>query len=165
MASFGFDPMDRFSSPISSSATPLGLGNVYVFPVRALKEKPGRAVMVLSDDREPFIHDFKNAYSYINTFWKNGNSAGNHYHKRKNEIFTVIHGEVNVYLQSVEDSTQIEGIYLCAAKENEKTVKRLYIPAGVAHLVFALSSPAILHVVATSPGTKDDEFEFVVSKK
>jgi|GEM_PF-1312007 len=160
---FGYDGMDRFSRPISSKKTNKGLGSIYVFNIRTpSKSKPGRSVIVLSDDRLQYIKGFVARYAYVVKMWKNGVVAGNHYHKEKNEIFTVLSGKVYINLQDVFTRGCIERIVLSAPKEQEDTVSMLYVPAGVAHSMACMSDTAIVHILATHPNTNKDEFKFEI---
>jgi mannose-6-phosphate isomerase-like protein (cupin superfamily) len=155
------DPMDRFSLADNITSTPGGLGYFLSFPVRALADKPGRSLFVLSDKRHLEHPCFDVAYSYVNILWNKGNQAGNHFHELKEEIFTILEGSFQISLKSL-DGTKFETLVLSAPKEGETSVTRLYIPIHTAHKIESLTSPAIIHVAATSPNTNADEYPFVL---
>lgn len=89
-----------------------------------------------------------------------GGVAGNHYHKEKVEMFTCLHGEVNVLLADLETGERAE-VTLSADLESKDNVG-LYIPANVAHAVKNQTGAiARLGVFANhGPRVEGDDFEY-----
>jgi len=149
---FGSDPIDQYSKPVGETKTKLA--RVFTMSVREKPEKPGRSLAINWDQRSPLVEGFKNRYSYTVKLWIKGNLAGNHYHKRKKELFFPVVGDFIILLEDI-DTKEDEEIKLC---ESEHQV--IFIPTKVAHTVIAQSDNAVLLVVATYPGTEEDEFPY-----
>lgn len=151
-SAFGNDPLDKYSSPVAIKKTKLS--QIFTMKPRDVPNKPSRSLSVLWDARVPLIEGYENKYMYTNTFFSKGVTAGNHYHKVKEELFIVIEGDFIVTLEDI------------LTKENEKirinardhTV--LYVPTRIAHAVTSNSKNAILLVIASSPAQRDDEIEY-----
>ena len=142
--------MDRYSRPIKECNTVLA--RLFEMDVRRTPTKPGRELHVVLDNRFPLIEGFQSRYSYFVKFDTPGSSAGNHFHKLKQELFLPIVGEFVVFLQD-PNTHESESITLHSEKN-----QLLYIKAGIAHRVESLSPGAILFVHATSPNIDGDEF-------
>ena len=124
---FGSDAMDVYSVPKEVKTTFLDLGIIICTKVRT--GKSGRALFVLNDIRKPVnlgSQVFIPQYEYVNTIFPRG-SAGNHYHKVKKEVFTVLHGSILVELVDTRNPKIAEAIWLNAIQEGQETVQRLYI--------------------------------------
>lgn len=151
---FGSDPMDQFSTPIKSETT--RFGRLLTLPVRAHPDKPGRELSVVWDARVPLVEGFDNCYSYIVQFTAQGNVAGNHYHKIKQEIYFPVEGEFVVILENPKTKER-ETIQLRSVDHIA-----LFVPSGIAHVVRAETTSATLLVTATSPQVDRDEFAYTV---
>lgn len=110
---------------------------------------------VVWDKRFPLLQKFKNNYSYVIDFSEKNDVAGNHYHKKKHEIFIPLQGRIKVYLKNV----------ITEKKEEINLSKNscLSIPPGIAHAAVAKTARAILLVIASSPSTEEDEFEYTLT--
>jgi oxalate decarboxylase/phosphoglucose isomerase-like protein (cupin superfamily) len=153
---FGYDPMDTYSVPIKVEKTKLS--KIFHMKPRELPEKPGRSLSVFWDSRASFPNDFENEYSYTVTFTEVGNKAGNHYHHKKQELFSPIIGKVKIILEDPETKRKEE--IIISADEH----KIVFVPPKIAHVVIAESNPAILLVIATSAGTVEDEYPYLILK-
>lgn len=151
----GSEPMDRFSTPTAVHETALG-GIVFDMPIRANPEKPGRTLEVVWDQRETLVPGFVNNYSYVMRFSEKGNVAGNHFHKKKHEMFRPVIGNFVVFLEN-PDTQEQEEIPLQEGKH-----QGLYVPAGIAHTVVSDSDIAALLVLATFPNNAADEFPYKI---
>lgn len=146
------DPMDVYSKPVLIEETKLS--KIFHLKRREKKEKPGRSLSVVFDKRYPLLEDFDYNYCYFVTFNKVNDSAGNHYHKKKEELFYPIVGEMAVVLEDIQTKER-ELINLDSGEH-----KVLYVPKGVAHKVVAKKERSILLVVATYPNSEEDEFPY-----
>ncbi|MCX6704398.1 MAG: WxcM-like domain-containing protein [Candidatus Woesebacteria bacterium] len=151
----GSDSADYLSSPISERKTKLT--RLFVMPIRRSPEKPGRELTVVWDRRAPLVEGFDNCYSYLVTFTEKGSFAGNHFHHNKQELFSPVVGSFTVFLENVK------------TKENEEitleTGQILYIPPNIAHTIISNSEISSLHVSATYPNNKEDEFSYPLLRK
>lgn len=146
------DPMDVYSKPVLIEKTKLS--KTFHLKRREKKEKPGRSLSVVFDKRYPLLEDFDNNYCYFVTFYKVNDSAGNHYHKKKEELFYPIVGEMAVDLENIKTKEKEE------IKLDAKEHKVLYVSKGIAHRVVAKKEGSILLVVATYPNSEEDEFPY-----
>lgn len=153
-AKFGQDPIDIYSVPTKVEYTKLS--RRFTMQLRAKPEKPGRTLGVLWDARRPLIKEFTNNYSYAVTFGKQGDVAGNHYHKEKQELFYPLAGDFTVFLENINTKEREE---LPLTTESHQV---LYIKQGIAHVVCAKTDSAILLVTASSPGTEEDEYSYKI---
>lgn len=152
---FGDDPLDEYSKPISERATKLT--KVFTLRERAKPEKPGRTVSVVWDERLPLVEDFKNRYSYVVRFTQQHGKAGNHYHKRKQEIYYALHGEFTVVLENIATKER-EELHLKAGDN-----QCIYVPAFIAHVVISQTDDDALLVVASHPEASVDEMPYKVT--
>jgi mannose-6-phosphate isomerase-like protein (cupin superfamily) len=81
---------------------------------------------------------------------------GNHYHKRKDEIFVILKGSGHVILQKVGESKVKETILL-------KTGSVIYVPKNMAH-TFVLEPDSEMICFSTKAFDKDDMHPFVLVK-
>jgi quercetin dioxygenase-like cupin family protein len=130
-------------------------GTLFFLRPRRNPQKPGRVLVVAFDERLPLVKRFKCYYVYYVHFLKQGNIAGNHYHRKKNEIFVPVSGNFKVDLERVRPYSIREHIGL-------HPYQALHIPHGIAHRVEAVNDNAVLVVLATSPNDEDDEFHFSI---
>ncbi len=144
--------MDQYSVPIAEERT--GITKIFQIKIRKKSEKPGRTLTVVWDARRPLIKGIVNRYSYLVKFEKRGSLAGNHYHKRKQELFFAVNGDFLITLEDIETKKK-EQISLRA-----KDDKMIFIPSRIAHVVVSTTKNAILLVTATSAGTEADEFTY-----
>lgn len=149
---FGKDPMDVYSKPIGITETKLS--RMFQMQAREKPEKPGRSLSVVWDARIPLIGGFENKYSYLVSFTKKGNLAGNHYHRHKQELFIPVVDDFVIILEDVETKEREE---LTISTKDHSVI---YIPTRIAHTVVADSDTAVLLVIASSPGTEGDEFAY-----
>lgn len=151
---FGDDPIDIYSSPVEIQKTKLS--KLFILQPRETKEKPGRKLSVVWDARKPLVPRFANNYSYYVTFKTKGNIAGNHYHKKKEELFYAVNGELTVFLEDGHTKMK-EEIRLLSTKH-----QALFIPKNISHMVRADTDNAILLVIATASGVTSDEFKYKI---
>ncbi|KKR51170.1 MAG: hypothetical protein UT84_C0002G0031 [Candidatus Curtissbacteria bacterium GW2011_GWA1_40_16] len=151
-ATFGSDPIDQYSIPVSKRKTKLA--TIYKLNPRDRKDKPGRLLEVLWDERKPYVDGFDNRYSYTVIFKKSKAFAGNHYHKVKQELFTPLAGKFTIFLENIR--TKEKETVLMDAKDHEM----IYIHVGIAHKVQAEEAGAVLFVAATSSGVVGDEIPY-----
>jgi len=149
---FGRNEIDQYSVPSSKRQTELA--TVYKLNPRDRKDKPGRILEVLWDDRKPYISGFDNRYSYTVLFKKSKAVAGNHYHKIKQELFTPLSGKFSIFLEDIK--TKERETILMDAEDHEM----IYVHVRIAHAVRAENKGAILFVAATSPGIEEDEIPY-----
>jgi oxalate decarboxylase/phosphoglucose isomerase-like protein (cupin superfamily) len=142
--------MDQYSQPLSRTKTLLG--ELFDFPTRQAQKKPGRSLTVMWDERYPVVDGFMNSYSYLVRFAEPGSRAGNHYHRRKRELFFAAAGELVVVLEDLQTGAR-EEIELVSPQP-----RFLLVPTLIAHVIIARSENAILLVAADYPNTEDDEF-------
>jgi len=148
------DPMDVYSKPIKIEQ--LKLGTLFYMKPRADPRKSGRELLVTYDDRSPLIEGFVAHYSYLVTFSEQGNSAGNHYHEKKCELFISANGELIIDLEDIETKEK-ENLTLSSGDN-----RILYIPPRIAHKVTSKTKNGVLLVLATSPNTEEDEYSYEV---
>lgn len=153
-ASFGNDPLDEYSKPVSERSTKLA--KIFTLKERAKPEKPGRAVSILWDERLPLVEGFTNRYSYIVRFTEKGGIAGNHYHKQKHELYFAVHGSFKVILEDIDTKVREEH----TLSEGDNTF--LYVRPRCAHAVISNSEKDVLLVIASSPERVSDEFAYPV---
>lgn len=149
------DPMDKFSRPYKKIDSKLG--SLFYMEARKNPNKTGRELVVTYDDRFPFISGFEMHYSYYVRFFEKGNSAGNHYHDKKRELFIPIHGSVTVILENLKTKEQ-EKILL---KQEDHPI--LYINSKIAHRVISNEDDSALLVIATSPNSEEDEYTYKIN--
>ena len=147
---FGLDPMDIYSQPISHFDTKLS--TVFEINPRQSPDKPGRSLSVVYDQSLPIVECFENRYSYIVSFEKSGEKAGNHYHQSKQEIFVPAVGNFKIILEDINTKIREE----LSLKSCDHQV--MYIRPGIAHTVVADSEVCSLLVLASFPNNQSDEF-------
>lgn len=150
------DPMDRFSIPLRE--VPTKLSKMYVMDQREKPDKPGRALTVLWDEREPVFPGFVNRYSYMVRFASKDSLAGNHYHVRRNELYMAAHGDFKVILEHVK-SKEREEVDLRMADN-----AMLYVPPYHAHLVIPQSDDCQLVVITDYPELASDQIDYPVAR-
>lgn len=111
-------------------------------------------MIVAFDERFPVVDGFDLKYLYVVNFFQANNWAGNHYHKKKEEIFLPLRGDFLIKLKSVESGI-CEEVKISASEHHA-----LYIDTKVAHKVMSLGDNGCLLVAATSPNSDGDEFQF-----
>lgn len=149
------DPMDKFSRPYKK--IDYKLGTLFYIEPRKNPDKPGRELVVTYDDRFPIISSFELHYSYYVRFFEKGNSAGNHYHDKKEELFIPIHGSVTVVLEHLKTKER-EKILL---KQDDHPI--LYVNSKIAHRVTSNEDDSVLLVIATSPNNEEDEYRYEIN--
>lgn len=149
--------MDKYSLPICSHKTKLGIK--FLLNSRRNPDKPGRELVVPYDFRFPLIQGFNPTYIYYVRIFEQGSVAGNHYHKKKKEIFVPISGNFELFLKSViTDERERHSL-------NSLDNVAFYIPTRVAHTIVPSQESGVFLVLATSPNTEDDEFKYVVRER
>lgn len=144
------NPLVQFSRPLRQESSRLAT----VFWLNARDSKKGRLFIPVYDERYPL--EFQVKYAYLSSFLEEGNAAGNHYHRIKQEILIPLQGEFDIDLESVETKTK-ETISI-AGGEN----KAVYVRTGVAHRVKSKGESGIVLVLASHPSTLEDEIEYSV---
>jgi len=153
---FMTDPIDIYSKPIK--ITDYKIGRVFYMKPRKDPKKPGRILVVNYDKRFPFIKNFIVRYSYYVHFTKSGNIAGNHYHRKKQELFIPIVGKFIVNLEDIKTNKKKS----ISIQSNKYPI--VFIPTKVSHKVTSQTDNSILLVLATSPGTRNDEHNYVINQ-
>jgi len=82
---------------------------------------------------------------------------GDHYHKNKEEYFTILQGKVEVYLEDIITKERLEGTVMVMGD-------RIKIGKNIAHAIMGISvDPAIFFSYATKPFEEDhDTYEYKV---
>lgn len=148
------DPMDDYSKPVRVEERKLG--TLFFMKSRKNPDKPGRELVVTHDDRFPLVEGFRSHYSYFVRFLEAGNTAGNHYHKEKHELFVPIVGEFTVRLEDPESKEQ-ETLTL---RTEDYAV--FYVRPGISHAVTSKEKGGVLLVIATSPNSEEDEYPYEI---
>lgn len=149
------DRLSLYSKPIRSQKTKLA--RLFHMRPRKNPQKPGRALHVAFNNVLPLIRGFHPRYIYWVHFFKKRVWAGNHYHRKKFELFFPLRGEFAVHLQHIHTRLQ-EHIVL-----NEAQASALAIPTGIAHKVVAQTDNALLLVLASSPAEETDEIAWTIN--
>lgn len=148
--------VDALSLPVSKQETDLAI--LFEIPERKSSEKPGRILQMIWDKRFPLVKGMAGAYVYTVTITSGGARPGNHYHKKRKEIYFVLSGIVEVFLENIATRKQQR----CSLGDKPQA---LYIKPGVAHVVVPHTEHSILLVVADSPNSDGDEFGYEISKQ
>lgn len=148
------EPIETYSKPISSEKTKLGI--FYSLRPRRNPNKAGRELLVVYDERSLLVPNFKVHYAYYVRFLEPGNTAGNHYHRKKQEIFVPITGEFEICLEDIV--TKEKEILRMIAGDN----RVFYIPLGIAHKVTAKGRNDVFLVLADHPSSDEDEISYGV---
>ncbi len=143
--------MDQYSKPLKVEETILGVK--YLLNPR--RTKPGRELVVAYDQRFPLVN-FPLRYSYFLRFLKKGNIAGNHYHRKKQEIFIPIKGEFEIHLEDVVTKKR-EVINLISSD-----VVAFYVKTKVSHKVVSKKENGVLLVLASDPSKDEDDIEYKI---
>lgn len=114
------------------------LATIFYMPIRQNPEKPGRTLEVAYDAISPLIESFRPNYIELVRFEKPGIAAGNHFHSQRSELMIAVTGELQVALEDVQTQAQ----QIVELGDGEYAI--LYVRAGVAHAVTALSTDATL---------------------
>lgn len=149
------DLMDKFSHP--KKIIEYKLGKLFYMNPRRSLNKTGRELVVAFDQRFPIIPGFKINYSYYLRFLEDKNCAGNHYHKKKREIFIPIHGNFTLILENIITKEKEEVLL------DSKKYSMFYINSRIAHMIKAHKAGSILLVLATSANNDKDEFKYILS--
>ncbi len=146
--------MDKYSEPFDCDVG--NLGAKFFFDSRRNPDKPGRELIVPYDSRFPLMPDFAPSYIYSVRIFEKGSVAGNHYHKKKREIFFPLAGDFELFLESVQ--THEKEKHSLNSLDNVA----FFIPTEVAHAIVPKQDSGVFLVLATSPNTEDDEFRHKV---
>lgn len=141
------DFYEQFSFPEKTQRTKLAV----LFTLKSRTNVPKRDLTVAFDSRHPLTEGFSVQYAYWLVFRKDGR-AGDHYHKKKKEIFIPLGGSLSVELK--DPKTGKKETLKIKASENHA----LYIPAGINHSVMAEEDGSILLVLANTPATEEDTY-------
>lgn len=125
--------MDQFSLLLKEEATKLGI-KYWLNPRRT---KPGRELLVIYDQRFSFLK-FKLEYSYYVRFLERENTAGSHYHRKKEELLIPLEGIFEIRLKDVDSKE--EEILTLNALDNTA----FYVRTGVAHTVTSKKERGVL---------------------
>lgn len=148
------DPMDIYSIPVSKRRGKLA--DVFYMPPRRNRKKPGRELVVTYDSRHPLVKKFKLRYSYFVHFFKKKAIAGDHYHNKKEELFIPIKGNFTILLKDIKTNSR-QNISI-----NSKEFPVLHIRKKIAHKVISRSKDSVLLVMATYPGSFEDEHSYII---
>jgi hypothetical protein len=143
--------MDQYSKPLKVEETKLGI-KYWLNPRRT---KPGRELIVTFDERFPLVN-FLLRYQYFVRFLEQGNTAGNHYHNIKQEIFIPVEGEFEVHLEDIE--TKEKEIIPLNALDNVA----FYVKTRVSHKVVSKKDHGVLLVLASSNSRDNDEIHYPI---
>jgi len=143
--------MDQYSKPLRKKETKFGT-KFYFNPRRT---KPGRELVVMYDKRFPIV-DFEPTYSYIVRFLEKNNAAGNHYHKRKEEVFIPIEGTFEVHLEDV--STKEREIVSLKSSD----IVAFHFRTGIAHKIISKNDSGLLLTMSSDPSRDEDEIDYKV---
>lgn len=141
--------MDKYSSPLKTEKTKLGI-KYWLNPRRT---KPGRELLVIYDQRSPFIKFEPRCFYYVR-FLEKGNIAGNHYHRKREEIYIPIEGDFEVHLEDVFSKEKE------IVKLNALNNVALDVRTNVSHKVVSKKKRGTLLVVASSPIADEDEIDY-----
>ncbi len=141
--------MDKLSLPLKTEQTKLGV-KYWLNPRRT---KPGRELLVIYDQRFPFMK-FELRYSYYVRFFQEGNTAGNHYHRKKEEILIPMQGTFEIHMENI--NSKEKEIMTLNAVDNTA----FYIKTSVAHKVISKEKSGVLLVMASSPSRDEDEIKY-----
>lgn len=144
---------DVLSLPVTKEETDWAI--IFELPERKSSEKPGRTLQMIWDKRFPLVKGMEGAYVYVVTITSRGARPGNHYHEKKQEIYFVLAGKVEVLLENIV--TREQQRYVLGNKP-----QALYIKPGIAHVIVPYTD-SILLVVADSPNSDEDEFGYEIS--
>ena len=147
--------MDIYSKPVK--IVDYKICRVFYMKPRKDPKKPGRILVVNYDKRFPFIKNFIIRYSYYVHFFKSGSIAGNHYHRKKQELFIPITGKFIVDLEDIKTNKRKS----ISIQPNKYPI--VFIPKRISHKVTAQTNNAVLLVLATSPGIRNDEYDYKVN--
>lgn len=148
--------IDALSLPVPQEETRFAI--LFEMPVRESKEKPGRILEVAWDKRFPLVEGMEGGYVNVVRI-TSGARPGNHYHKKKREIYFVLHGDVEVFLEDIVTKKR-ERYFLSSIKS-----QALYIKPGFAHVVVPCTRRVVLLVVTDSPNSDGDEFAYEVVRQ
>lgn len=143
--------MDKYSLPLKTEKTKLGI-KYWLNPRRT---KPGRELLVIYDQRFPFMK-FELRYSYYVRFLEKGNTAGNHYHIEREEIFIPLEGEFEVHLEDI--ASKEKEIVKLDALEN----LAFYVKTNISHKVVSKKKEGVLLVMASHPARDEDEINYQI---
>lgn len=77
---------------------------------------------------------------YVLSFAGKNVVRGNHYHKNSSETFSVVYGEVKIFLKDVETGESFSKIF----NATDKTLFRISIGPGIAHSIKSISDFALV---------------------
>ncbi len=140
--------LDRYSKPIRQEDTRLST----VFWLNPRDSKKGRLFIPLFDERYPL--KFRARFVYVSKFLEKDNAAGNHYHKKKEEVLVPLQGKFDFFLEDI--NTKEKEVFSLGSDDN----KAVYIRTGVSHKIVSKDKTGILIVLASSPSSTDDEIEY-----
>lgn len=144
--------MNTYSTPTEVIKTKLS--QLFQMKVRENSQKPGRTLAVVWDSHMPLVKGFQNQFSYVVNFKVIGNTAGNHYHLRKQELLYPLIGSFKVILEDITTREKEE------FELNANQHQVLYLPTKIAHAIVAQTNPAICLITATYPANEADEFPY-----
>lgn len=146
--------MDIYSMPVRKRRGKLA--NVFYMPPRRNRQKPGRELVVAYDARHLLVKKFKLRYSYFVHFFKKGAIAGNHYHNKKEELFIPIKGNFTVLLTDIKTNSRQK------INISSKEFPVIHIKKRIAHKVISRSKDSVLLVMASCPGSIEDEHSYII---
>lgn len=150
------EDLTQYSKPVRIDINKLG--HLYYVKYREASEKvPGRTFEVVYDERFPVAH-FNIKYAYVSRFLLRGATSGNHYHKEKEEVFTPLEGNFDVYLENI-NTKEKEKIQL---DRLDGVNMFLHIPANIAHRVVCKEDKGLLLVLASVPSDYSDVIHYDV---
>ncbi len=144
------DFLEEYSKPLRVEKTALAM----VFWLHPRKKRVGRELVPVYDQRFPLAFSLK--YAYYLRFFEKGNVAGNHYHKKKQELLVPLTGNFEVHLEDI--TTKKKEMIRLSSKEN----KAVYVRTGISHKIVSQQAMGILLVLASHPSREGDEVKYGV---
>ena len=142
--------LEQYSLPLKTQETKLAI----IYFLNSRDSKKGRLFTPIYDHRHPFKFEVK--YSYYSKFLEKDNTAGNHYHNKKQEILIPIAGTFDITLEDIE--TKEKETFSLDANNNQA----IYIRTKISHKVTSKQETGVMLVFASHPSSLDDEIVYNV---
>ncbi|MFH2063116.1 MAG: WxcM-like domain-containing protein [bacterium] len=125
--------------------------------------KPERTLLSLDLPKLSATLGWPITVSYYVFFTAQGETAGNHWHREKRELFLCLQGELRVSTVDISTGRIERRILTSYPRHGERLIRALYIPTGTPHAVRSLTPDSILLVLANQPPrTPEDDHEYTV---
>jgi len=143
--------MDKYSSPLKTKKTKLGIK----YWLNPRKTKLGRELLAIYDQRLSYMK-FEPRYFYYVRFLKEGDTAGNHYQRKKEELFIPLEGDFEVHLENI--ASKKREIIKLNALENVA----FYVKTNISHKVVSKKKEGVLLVLASNPSMDEDDIDYQI---